>query len=199
MPFAYYDRLSPARRRIYDRSDAIVTLPLPEGGDLTARAAAVTEALATEREAPVQKACASLLNALVDIFAVPPLKVRVFAVRPNGDWGELHGLYLPAEDGVDARVELWMRTVRHQRVVAPRTFLRTLLHEFCHHLDYEHFGLEETFHTEGFYKRESHLLTQLAGPPARGRGAKPQPAEDTAPGSSDTTTGTRGASAQSSS
>ena len=199
LPFAYYDRLSPARRRIYDRSDAIVTLPLPEGLDLTAEAAAVTEALVTERETPVQKACARLLNALVEGFAVPPLKVRVFAVRPNGDWGELHGLYLPAEDGVDARVEVWMRTVRHQRVVAPRTFLRTVLHEFCHHLDYEHFGLEETFHTEGFYKRESHLLTQLAGPPARGRGTKPQPAADPAPGSSDTTTGTRGASAQSSS
>jgi hypothetical protein len=199
LPFAYYERLSPARRRIYDRSDAIVTLPLPEGLDLTAEAAAVTEALVTEREAPVQKACARLLNALVEVFAVPPLKVRVFAVRPNGDWGELHGLYLPAEDGVDARVEVWMRTVRHQRVVAPRTFLRTVLHEFCHHLDYEHFGLEETFHTEGFYKRESHLLTQLAGPPARGRGSRPQPAADLASGSSDTTTGTRGASAQSSS
>ncbi|MBK8019762.1 MAG: SprT-like domain-containing protein [Betaproteobacteria bacterium] len=32
----------------------------------------------------------------------------------------------------------------------PRTFLRTLLHELCHHLDYEMFRLEETFHTEGF-------------------------------------------------
>ena len=56
---------------------------------------------------------------------------------------------------------VWMRTAKHRRVVAFRTFLRTLLHELCHDLDYELFGLEETFHTEGFYKRESSLLHQL--------------------------------------
>ena len=44
---------------------------------------------------------------------------------------------------------------RSAQVVAFRTFLRTLIHELCHHLDYELFLLEETFHTEGFYKRES--------------------------------------------
>lgn len=198
MPFAYYARLTPARRRIYDLSDAILTLPLPDGADLTAHAAAITDALETEREAPVQKACATLLDALVKIFAVPSLKVRVFAVRPNGDWGELHGLYLPAEAGAHACVQVWMRTVRHRRMVAPRTFLRTLLHEFCHHLDYEYFGLEETFHTAGFYQRESHLLNQIAGP-SRVRRDGRQPAPDAQSATSETATGTRGASAQSSS
>ena len=36
-----------------------------------------------------------------------------------------------------------------------------LLHELCHHLDYELLDLEESFHTEGFYKRESNLFHQL--------------------------------------
>jgi len=45
--------------------------------------------------------------------------------------------------------------------VAFKTFLRTLTHELCHHLDYELFALEETFHTEGFYKRESSLANAL--------------------------------------
>ena len=35
------------------------------------------------------------------------------------------------------------------------------MHEFLHHLDYEHFKLPETFHTEGFYKRESSLSNAL--------------------------------------
>ena len=39
--------------------------------------------------------------------------------------------------------------------------IRTLVHELCHHLDYELFALEETFHTEGFYKRESSLSNAL--------------------------------------
>jgi hypothetical protein len=56
-----------------------------------------------------------------------------------------------------------MRTARQKRVVAFRTFLRTLLHELCHHLDYELYRLPETFHTEGFYKRESNLLRRVLG------------------------------------
>jgi len=48
-------------------------------------------------------------------------------------------------------------------VVKFRTFLRTLLHELGHHLDYEMLGLPDSFHTEGFYKRESSLLRQLLG------------------------------------
>ena len=54
------------------------------------------------------------------------------------------------------------------QVVAFKSFLRTLVHEFAHHLDYELFVLDETFHTEGFYKRESSLANALlAGSPAR--------------------------------
>jgi hypothetical protein len=64
-----------------------------------------------------------------------------------------------------------MRTARHGRVVAFRTFLRTLLHELCHHLDLEVLGLGESFHTEGFFRRESSLFRQLVpGPP---KGAAP--------------------------
>jgi hypothetical protein len=62
-----------------------------------------------------------------------------------------------------------MRTARNKRVVAFKSFVRTLLHELCHHLDYEHFHLPETFHTEGFYSRESSLFHQLL--------PEPQPAD----------------------
>jgi hypothetical protein len=54
-----------------------------------------------------------------------------------------------------------MRTVQKKQVVAFKTFLRTLIHEVCHHLDYDLFAFEETFHTEGFYKRESTLVAAL--------------------------------------
>jgi hypothetical protein len=54
-----------------------------------------------------------------------------------------------------------MRTAQKKNVVAFKTFLRTLIHELCHHLDYELFALDDTFHTEGFYKRESTLVAGL--------------------------------------
>lgn len=210
MPFAFYNRLSPARRRTYDRSDAIETVPVGHPAAARTLSVAIEQALAAEQPAPVRAARQQLLDLLTSDLGVPPVRVRVLAVRPNGDWGELHGLYLPAEDSARARIEVWMRTARRQKTVAPRTFLRTLLHELCHHLDYELFGFEETFHTEGFYKRESHLLAVIAGPPrparrdATGSAASRQdeagrsPADDEAPAAS-TLTGTRGASAQSSS
>ena len=62
-----------------------------------------------------------------------------------------------------------------RQVVAFKSFLRTLVHEFGHHLDYEMFKLQETFHTEGFYKRESRLanalIAAMATPPLPPRGA----------------------------
>lgn len=194
MPFAYYTRLPPARRRIYDRSDAITTLPLPPGPDAGDLIEAIAAGLADEQQSAVQRACQKLMDDLVVRFEVPPLRIKVYASRPSGDWGELHGLYLPEEGRRRAAIEVWMRTAHKGRVVARRTFVRTLVHELCHHLDYERFMLEETFHTEGFYKRESHLLQQLAGPPApRGPSITPTPSQDA------TVTGTRRARAQSSS
>jgi hypothetical protein len=59
-----------------------------------------------------------------------------------------------------------MRTAKQRRVVAFRTYLRTLLHELGHHLDYTLLRLHDSFHTEGFYKRESSLFHQLV-PSAR--------------------------------
>jgi len=164
VPFAYYQRLSAARKRIYRDSDAIEEVPLPAGQDLEPRAARIREALAAERRAEAEAAGQDLLDALCAALRVPRLRLVVHAVRPSSDWGELHGLYEPLE-GEAARVSVWMRTARQKRVVAFRTFVRTLLHELCHHLDYELYRLAETFHTEGFYKRESSLFHQLVPEP----------------------------------
>ena len=49
----------------------------------------------------------------------------------------------------------------YQRIVAFRSFLRTLLHEIGHHVDYERLALADSFHTEGFFRRESSLFHQL--------------------------------------
>jgi hypothetical protein len=84
------------------------------------------------------------------------------AARPSNDYGELHGFYEGVEGRLRvAKITLWMRTAQRKQVVAFRSFLRTFLHELCHHLDYEYLKLEDSFHTEGFYKRESSLFHQL--------------------------------------
>jgi hypothetical protein len=163
MPFAYFDRLSAARKVVYLRSDAIERIALPPGPPLTNVVAQIEAELRAERRKQVEAAAQTLLSDLTQRLKVPPVRVKVLTVRPSGNWGELHGLYEPEEDGTSALITVWMRTAARKQVVAFRTFLRTLLHELCHHLDYELYKFPETFHTQGFYKRESNLMTQLAG------------------------------------
>jgi hypothetical protein len=173
MPFAYYERLSPARKRIYRRSDEIGAIGLPTPLDAGPIVAAIRAALVAEDRLALQRACQRLLDALVGGYRVPPVRVKVLARRPSSDYGELHGLYDPGEDGAAATITVWMRTAQRRQAVAFKSFLRTLTHEFAHHLDYELFLLEETFHTEGFYKRESSLANGLLVQEAALRGPEP--------------------------
>ena len=93
---------------------------------------------------------------------VPEVSVVVLAERPRRRGSELHGLYTVAP-GRKPQIKVWMRTAALGKVVAFKTFLRTLLHEVLHHLDYSHFKLRDSFHTAGFYSRESSLVRQLMG------------------------------------
>jgi hypothetical protein len=171
MPFAYFDRLSPSRKRIYLRSDAIEKVDLPHGPSIEGLLRDMEMALAAENRGEVERFAQALVSDLSARLKVPRVRVRVLSVRPSGNWGELHGLYEPFDDGTPPLITVWMRTVARKQVVAFKTFLRTVLHELCHHLDYELYELPETFHTEGFYKRESSLYYQLRGEPPKPNGA----------------------------
>ena len=168
MPFAYYARLSAARKRIYERSDAIGSIGLPPGTMLGSEVRSLRAALVDENRAAAQQACQRIADTLTRGYRVPPLRIRVLAQRPSDDYGELHGLYEPEEGRTPSRISVWMRTAHRQQVVAFKSFLRTVCHEICHHLDYELFALEETFHTDGFYKRESALANALLAQEAEG-------------------------------
>ncbi|HSG65760.1 MAG TPA: hypothetical protein VLD39_12200 [Gammaproteobacteria bacterium] len=163
MRYAYYARLSKANKAVYRQSDSIATVELRAAGRLRPFARRVERALAAERRADVEASARTLSAALLSDVGAPPVVVKVLAARPSDDRGELHGLYEPAEGRRRARITVWMRTARHKRVVAFRSFLRTVLHELCHHLDYEKLGLAESFHTAGFFKRESSLFRQIIG------------------------------------
>ncbi len=174
--FSYYQRLSAADRRIYRASDAAPDIALPDAAALRPLALALATALVSERRAAVQSAAARLCAGITHQLGAPPLRVQVLSRRPSNAEGELHGLYTSADDDEPARIQVWMRTAEQRRVVAYRTFLRTLLHEMCHHLDLELLELGDTFHTEGFFRRESSLCRQLAAPAARAaRRAVPAP------------------------
>jgi hypothetical protein len=170
VPFAYYARLSRRERELYDRSDRIRRIELPRAEGLRPVVEVLRQGLARDDRKVVEAAAIRLVEGITAILGVEPVEVGVLAVRPRLRAAELHGLYT-RDEARRPRIQVWMRTVHYRRVVAFRTFLRTLLHELCHHLDYCHFKLADSFHTEGFFQRESSLFYQLVprdpGPDAR--------------------------------
>jgi hypothetical protein len=159
--YAYYANLKPRQKATYRRSDETVKLALPNRAGFAPLVASIGTALASEDRARVERAARALVDSLAAAFDVSPVKVKVLSRRPSTAESELHGLYDPAEGRAPPVIRVWMRTAAHKRTVAFRTFVRTLLHELCHHLDYELLKLDDSFHTEGFFKRESSLFKQL--------------------------------------
>ena len=163
-PFAYFDRLSAASKRTYRKSDRIARVELPEVERLVPLASAIALPLGNASVAGVREACQRLVDELNRQLETPPVVVKVLERRPANAEYELQGLYEPDEvTGGTARITVWMRTAKKENVVKFRTFLRTVVHELCHHFDYELHGFAETFHTQGFYSRESTLMRELLG------------------------------------
>ncbi|MEM7281017.1 MAG: hypothetical protein AAF438_05255 [Pseudomonadota bacterium] len=167
MPFSYYSKLNKTQKAIYRASDRAKVVSVPDRRPLQPYLMDLKVELVHGNPLAVTGAVRGLLNELVAQFEVPPVKVRVLAARPHDDYGELHGMYeRPLSGRAWPSIFLWMRTAKKQQVVAFKTFLRTVLHEFGHHLDYELLGLADSFHTEGFYQRENALFRQVMGYPA---------------------------------
>ena len=55
------------------------------------------------------------------------------------------------------------KTAIREAVLAPKTFLDTLIHEFMHHYDYEVLKFPKSLHTAGFYYRLGDVMKKLIG------------------------------------
>jgi hypothetical protein len=173
MPFSYYRSLSPSQKAIYRKSDRTPRVDLPGAEALRPLIARLHRALDHEDRDRLRRVASELVSGICRALRVSPASVRVLARRPSSASEELHGLYEIRERGA-ARITVWMRTARHKRVVAHKTFLRTLLHELCHHLDYTWLRLADSFHTEGFFRRESSLFAQLTAREAARERPRPE-------------------------
>jgi len=159
--FGYYGGLTAGDKKIYRSSDRITVVELTDLGGLAPSLESLEAALLAEDRGRAEASSQEIVDGISRRLGVPRVQVITREVRPSDSNAELHGLYEPVDPPYRCRISLWMRTAVRGDVVAYKTFLRTLLHELCHHLDYELFGLSESFHTRGFYQRESSLMRQL--------------------------------------
>ena len=141
----------------FRESDEITTLDLPQDDGLFRIAGTIESAMKAERLADVRGACAEFLKIASRFHQVPDCNVRVLAARPlrvREQWTtELFGDYDPES----MLIRVWMRTAVRKEVTSFGTFLSTLCHEYCHHLDFQKFGFVGSWHTRGFYERAAVL------------------------------------------
>jgi hypothetical protein len=156
---AYFYRLSAADQKRYLASDGVQGFRLTVTPDIRAKAENLRAALATQRLGTITQASQRLVDALCYALGVGPPMVEVRGVRPRNQRGELHGIFYPRPRS--PYIVLWARTAKRHDLVAPKTFLRTLIHELVHHLDYALLKLGTSFHTSGFFQRESFLVRAL--------------------------------------
>lgn len=159
----YRNRLTRPQQRIYDRSDSVSSIRLQVTPRLRRAVAAVPALLDTGAADRVERAGQAIADEICMSLGIARVRVRVSGTRPSNTRGELHGLYTVGPESGPPTIKIWMLTAKRGQIVAFKTFLRTLLHEICHHLDYAHLQLNDSFHTAGFYKRESSLFHQIGG------------------------------------
>jgi hypothetical protein len=141
-----------ASRAGFLESDRIKTLDLPQDGGLLAIAESTESAIKGTRTVDVRRACAEFLAASSRFYKVPDCGFRVLAARPlrvREQWtSELFGDCSPET----MLIRVWMRTEVRKEITSFGTFLSTLCHGFCHHLDFQRFRFPDSWHTRGFYR-----------------------------------------------
>lgn len=158
----WQSRLTPFQRQIYNRSTEISSIRILPTPQLQEAARTLEIALAADDHSQVSTVSQTIVNLICWRLNVRTIHVHVHGIRPSNQRGELHGLYTQYNGGSrNDSIQVWMRTAKRGQVVAFRTFLRTLLHEVCHHLDYTYLHLRESYHTEGFFQRESSLFRSV--------------------------------------
>ena len=157
-----------ALRAAFLESDQLKILEVPQDDRLRTLARCIDAAMQGGTSRVVGQGCAKLLTAASDFYGVPRPGIRVLAARPlrvrEGGWAsELFGDYAPEA----MLIRVWMRTAVRKQVTSFGTFLSTLCHEFCHHLDDHRFGFRDSWHTRGFYARVAILYHHACGTPLK--------------------------------
>jgi len=156
-----------ANHSAFFASERLPMLPLPSDQRLATPATRIETAMRSGATKDVAIACNEFLRTAADFYRVPECAVRVLAARPRRvrerSTIELFGDYHPHAK----LIRVWMRTAVRKDVTSFGTFLSTLCHEFCHHLDFHRFLFRNSWHTRGFYQRTALLYHHARGTPVK--------------------------------
>ena len=103
-----------------------------------------------------------LLDELSRCYKIIPPQLRVLDAaqkhsKKNGKLSrKIFGTYK------SGNIEITNRTAIREKVVASKTFLDTLIHEFMHHFDFFVLKLSRSLHTAGFFARLNEIKNGIS-------------------------------------
>lgn len=143
----------------YEKSNAIVTtnFPISQQAKLLA-----SKLLKSKSEKIRQDLGDELLDELADLAQIDIVRLKISSARQYHKKykGRVafrqYGYYKPGTK----YIYINNRTAVRGQILAPKTFLDTMLHEWMHHYDYCKLGLN-SIHTAGFYARLKNLKEKI--------------------------------------
>ncbi len=152
----------------YNKSNTATIEPLPRSSVKALHVAVklLAEALNEGNEEAIKEFSNEAIAELNLIYGLPDLRVYTGGKRRyTRRGGQYYGVYRSrGEDDVKHSVSVYSRTAKTQKYVAPKTFLRTLIHEWGHHYDKYKLRINNTYHTKGFYDRIKTVYMKLKEP-----------------------------------
>ena len=149
-----------SNKAIYLKSNSIKDTPFqPNKEAINYAKRLLSSTDASERQALGQ----SLLNEISRTLSIPAPQLNINDKRQNHSLknGKLmrktYGTYKAG------KITISNKTAIREAVLAPKTFLDTLIHEFMHHYDYEALKFPSSLHTAGFYYRLGDVMKKLIG------------------------------------
>ncbi|MBN9397358.1 MAG: hypothetical protein J0H83_19065 [Candidatus Melainabacteria bacterium] len=158
-----------AERDEYQRSAHLLfqSHGLPAQAPLLALAQELQATLPTEDKKAIQDLSNQISRIVCDHFSIKPAPIRILGTRKRQDRGEYYDELFGDYDFASTKIRLWMRTAVQEKMTSYGTFLSTLCHELCHHIDVKKLELPNTFHTQGFYERSGLLYHHVRGTPMK--------------------------------
>ena len=152
----------------YNKSNTAGIEPLPKNSIRVLHVAVklLAEALKEGNEEAIKDFSNEAIAELNLIYGLPELRVYTGGKRRyTRGGGQYYGVYRSrGEKEAKHSVSVYSRTAKTQKHVAPKTFLRTLIHEWGHHYDKYKLRINNTYHTKGFYDRINTIYMKLKEP-----------------------------------
>jgi len=143
----------------YEKSNSIAKIKIP----ISLEARRLTSLLLKSKiEEERQTLGDELLDELADLAQIDIVNLKIsetkqYHKKRNGKVAmKQYGYYKPGSK----YIYISNRTAIRGQILAPRTFLDTLLHEWTHHYDHQKLGLN-SIHSAGFYARLKDIKEKL--------------------------------------